>query len=176
MSVMAVVSLDEYRRTLHRPDAEYVDGVLEERNCGDWDHSGLQTEILGWIRDRALDLGVTAYVSLRTRISDSRIRVPDVVIIRRSDVKRRGILEHAPVVAIEVLAEEDAFLQIQAKIDDYLRIGTRFVWVIDPIARRAWVHTLSSIEEAKDGMLRVDDPPFVVPLNELFANMDRMSE
>jgi hypothetical protein len=33
------VSLKEYLATSYDPDVEYVDGVLEERNIGDWLHS-----------------------------------------------------------------------------------------------------------------------------------------
>ncbi len=36
------VSVDEYLRTSYNPDCEYVDGVIEERNLGEYEHSVMQ--------------------------------------------------------------------------------------------------------------------------------------
>jgi hypothetical protein len=35
----SLVSLEEYLRTSYDPDMEFVDGVLVERNVGDWLHA-----------------------------------------------------------------------------------------------------------------------------------------
>jgi len=157
-------------------EVEYLDGVLEPRSGGELDHSDLQSEIVCWVRDNCLNLGVNAFVALHTRITPTRFRIPDVVIVEGKRPRKSGVLERTPLVAIEILSPEDRSSRIQKRIDDYLSIGTRFVWVIDPESRRAWVYTASSITEVKDGMLRVDQPSFAVPLDELFANIDRMSE
>lgn len=112
---------------------------------------------------------------MRTRISPTRYRAPDVVILEGKR-PRKGILEHPPLIAIEILSPEDRQSRIQQRIDDCLGIGTRFVWLIDPIARRAWIHTALSIEEAWDGILRAGHPDFALPLHELFANIDCLTE
>jgi Uma2 family endonuclease len=176
MEPTTLVAVDEYLHTSYDPDVDYVDGVLEERNVGEFDHSDLQSEIVHWIRSNCLDLGLNAFVELRTRIGPTRFRIPDVVILEGKRPRAGGVLDRAPLVAVEILSPEDRSSRMQKRIDDYLSIGTRFVWVIDPESRRAWVYTASSITEVKDGMLRVDRPPFAVPLNDLFANIDRMSE
>jgi Uma2 family endonuclease len=119
---------------------------------------------------------VNAFVELTTRITPTRYRVLDVVILEGKRPKSGGVLAYAPLVAIEVPSPEDRFCRMQARIDDCLRIGTRFVWLIDPVSRRAWVYTTQSIEEVKDGLLKIDTPAITVPLNELFANIDRMTE
>jgi len=62
---------------------------------------------------------------------------------------------------------------MQDRIDDYLKFGVRYVWVINPRSRRAWVHTSEGIHEAKDGILRTENPAFEVPLLELFAELDQ---
>ena len=36
------ISVEDYLSTSYRPDCEYVDGVLLERNLGEFDHSRLQ--------------------------------------------------------------------------------------------------------------------------------------
>jgi len=175
MTPSTLVAVEEYLRTSYDPDVDFIDGVLEERNLGEFDHSDLQTEIARWVRNNCQQLGLNAFNELRTRIRPTRYRIPDVVIIEGKRPKQ-GILERPPLVAIEILSPEDRQSRIQQRIDDYLSIGTRFVWLIDPTARRAWIYTPHSIEEAKDGILRVDHPAFTLPLHELFANIDRMTE
>jgi hypothetical protein len=33
------VSLEVYLRSPYEPDAQYVDGMIEERSTGEWDHA-----------------------------------------------------------------------------------------------------------------------------------------
>ena len=40
-----LISVEEYLATSYEPDMEYVDGVLEERNAGDWLHSAVQFNV-----------------------------------------------------------------------------------------------------------------------------------
>ena len=42
MSVETLISVEEYLSTSYDPDVEYVDGVLVERNAGDWLHTTVQ--------------------------------------------------------------------------------------------------------------------------------------
>jgi hypothetical protein len=37
------VTVEEYLQTSYRPDCDYVDGRVEERNVGEFDHGYLQT-------------------------------------------------------------------------------------------------------------------------------------
>jgi len=39
---MNSVSVEEYLNTSYRPDCDYLEGELLERNVGEWDHSRLQ--------------------------------------------------------------------------------------------------------------------------------------
>jgi len=45
-SSTTLVSLDEYLATTYRPDRDYVDSEVVERNVGEWDHSRLQALLL----------------------------------------------------------------------------------------------------------------------------------
>ena len=40
------VSVEEYLHSVYDPDVDYVDGVLEERSVGEWDHAWLQRTLL----------------------------------------------------------------------------------------------------------------------------------
>lgn len=174
MTPASLVGVEEYLRTSYDPDMDYVDGVLEERNLGEFDHSDLQGEIVHWIRNNCQEKGINAFPELRTRIGPRRYRVPDVVVLEGKR-PRKGVLERAPLAAIEILSPEDRMSRVQKRMEDYLSIGTRYNWLIDPETRRTWAYTPGSSTEVSDGVLRAGDA-FALPLNELFANMDRMTE
>jgi len=61
---------------------------------------------------------------------------------------------------------------MQERIDDYLKFGIRYVWVIDPGTRRAWIYTQEGSHEAKDGILRTDGPALELPLPEIFHALE----
>ncbi len=44
MAAGSLVSIHEYLNTSYRPDRDYVDGMVLERNLGEYDHARLQTE------------------------------------------------------------------------------------------------------------------------------------
>ena len=62
--------------------------------------------------------------------------------------------------------------RVRQKIDEYLAFGVSYVWLIDPERRRADVYTPSLIYEAKDGLLRTENPAIEVPLDALFQALD----
>jgi Uma2 family endonuclease len=57
--------------------------------------------------------------------------------------------------------------RLQERIDDYLSFGVRYVWLIHPRTRRAFVYTSERLLEVKDGVLRTDGLDICVPLAEL---------
>ena len=40
--------MDEYLRTTYEPDADFVDGIIQERNLGEIEHSTCQLAIGSW--------------------------------------------------------------------------------------------------------------------------------
>jgi Uma2 family endonuclease len=125
MTPSAHVLVAEYLRTCYRPGVDFIDGVLEERNLGEFDHSDLQAEIACWVRNNGQPIGLNSFIALRTPIRPTRYRIPDVVIIEGKRPKQ-GILERPHLAAIEILSPEDRQSRIQQRIDDYLSLGTRF--------------------------------------------------
>jgi Uma2 family endonuclease len=59
--------------------------------------------------------------------------------------------------------------RMQQRIDDYLAFGVRYVWVVDPQTRKAWIYTSEGSREVRDGMLRTADPELLVPLEAIFG-------
>ena len=75
------MSVEEYLRTGFEPDAEYVDGVIEERNVGETRHSRWQVALIIYIGNRAEEWGVLVRSELRTQTGERRYRVPDVAVL-----------------------------------------------------------------------------------------------
>ena len=48
MSTILNIPLHEYIGTSYRPDREYVDGVIRERNVGKWEHARVQWLLALW--------------------------------------------------------------------------------------------------------------------------------
>ena len=101
-----MVSADEYLSTSYRPDCDYVDGALVERNVGEWDHSRLQAAMGAYLVKRRKQWGVHVLVALRIHVKPSRYRVPDLCVVSAS-APREQILTHPPLLCIEILTKDD---------------------------------------------------------------------
>jgi len=82
MSTTTFVSVSEYLATHYRPDQEYIDGQLRERNAGELDHSWMQGEILLHFAQYRQTLGFLAFPEWRVQVKPTRFRVPDITVVR----------------------------------------------------------------------------------------------
>ncbi len=162
MSTTAV-SVFDYLHTAYRPDVDYVDGDIEERNLGEYDHARLQGLIYAYLLTREKQWGTITLPEQRVQLSPTRFRVPDITVVRERP--KTGIITEPPILCIEILSPEDTHKRLRARIDDYLGFGVPFVWVIDPEDRRGWVYTPEGAREAPGGVLSAGD--ISVPLAEL---------
>ena len=103
------------------------------------------------------------------------VRGPDVSFVRQErvpDPLPLGFARFAPDLAVEVLSPDDRPGEVLQKVADYLRAGTRLVWVIDPDRRQARVHradgTIAIISEV--GALDGEEvlPGFACQLHDVF--------
>jgi Uma2 family endonuclease len=160
------VSIQEYLTTSYRPDCDYVDGAVVERNLGEYDHSNTQAALCAHLVAHEPP-GCKTLISVRVQVAATRIRVPDLCVINTG---RERIVSKPPLVCIEVLAREDTVESMQERIEDYLAFGVPCVWLINPRTRRAYVYTSAGMRVAKGGILRIEDPDITVPLAEIFAD------
>src|SRR5581483_405039 len=110
-----LISVEEYLNTAYDPDVEFVDGVLVERNSGDWLHALIQSNILFSLRQKYQHLKVVA--ELRSRVTSTRYRLPDVCVLLEAP-KSRYLLDAAFVV-VEVLSESDVWSAVVEKLKEY---------------------------------------------------------
>jgi Uma2 family endonuclease len=167
MSSATFISVNEYLATSYRPDCDYVDGEIQERNLGEQPHSQTQVNLASFLHQRRSKWGIRVLTEQRVQVSETRFRVPDVCALLASD-PRDPIVRKAPFLCIEILSPEDRVSRLNERLSDYFQMGVRFVWVIDPLTHRAFCYTPGEMHEVMDGMLRTTNPEIVVPLEEAF--------
>jgi Uma2 family endonuclease len=167
MSSATLVSVQEYLAASFDPDRDYVDGELQERNLGEQPHGRTQILLGAFLLLKEAQWGIRVIPEQRVQVSPTRFRVPDLCVILASD-PRDPIVRQAPFLCVEILSKEDTVTRLNERISDYFQMGVRYVWVIDPLTRRAFCYTPGEMHEVLDGMLRTKDPEIAVPLEEVF--------
>jgi Uma2 family endonuclease len=171
MKAATLISVEDYLRTSYRPDCDYVDGEVVERNVGERDHSKLQREFILYLGTRAKKWGIHVFPEQRVQVAERRFRIPDVCVVVGREPDEQ-IFRQPPFICIEVLSKDDSLRSVQKRIDDYLKFGVSYVWVVDPFDRRVWTYTLDGNREVKDGLLRTENPALEISLAEIFAGLD----
>lgn len=166
MSTATAVSLKEYLNTSYRPDCDYLDGELLERNVGEWDHSRLQMLLSQYLFSREKQWGIVVVPEQRVQVKARRFRVPDITVIA-GDPPAGPIITKPPFLCIEILSPSDRLTEMQERIDDYLSFGVRYVWLINPRTRQTYVYSAAGIREVRDGVLATENPDVRVVLDEL---------
>jgi len=163
---MTVVPLREYLNTSYRPDRDYLEGELLERNVGEWDHSRLQALLTRYLLSREKQWGILVATEQRVQVKANRFRVPDITVLKGAR-PAGGIVTNPPFLCIEILSPSDRFEEMQDRIDDYLSFGVPYIWVIDPRTRHAFIHTAEGVQRITDGSLSTQNPDIRVLLSEL---------
>lgn len=101
-------------------------------------------------------LRLDASTELRTRVSPSRVRIPDVVVYELP-IPEEEVFTSPPYLCIEVMSPEDTISAMQDRIDDFLHCGVPNVWVIDPWKHRGWTITAGGWATAMSGIMRTAD-------------------
>jgi Uma2 family endonuclease len=165
MPVGTQISVQEYLHTVYRPDCDYVDGVVEERNLGERDHSWIQGTIVAFFLSRFKESGIAALPEWRFQTGPTRFRIPDVVVTRGKP--KEQILTEPPLLCIEILSPEDRMSRMNTRIQEYLNFGVPVVWLVDPAERRVWIYRKNGMEEAT-GSVNLDGTDITVPFSEIF--------
>ncbi len=169
MATSTLVPIAEYLHTTYHPDCEYIDGELRERNVGKWEHARLQYLIGSWFARHEGVWRVMGSVEQRMQISPKRIRIPDIVIVGPQEPPE--MLIDPPLLVIEVLSPADTYSDIQERADDYLSMGVKTIWIIDPKIRTARMCVGSSWVETAH--LEVPGTPIYLDLSEVFPYLTK---
>jgi Uma2 family endonuclease len=164
MGVGTLISVEEYLQTSYDPDVEYVDGVLVERNVGDWLHSLIQSNLIFVIRSRYPHVYVLP--ELRSKTTETRYRLPDVCVLLAAP-KTRYLLD-AAYLAIEILSEDDSMSKMMEKLAEYERKGVPNIWVIDPRLATMSVYATGTLQEVKDTITTIGEPRLELTREQIF--------
>jgi Uma2 family endonuclease len=163
MGVGTLISVEEYLNTSYDPDVEFVDGVLVERNVGDEQHSNVQSNVIFALRSKYKQIKV--YPELRSRVTQTRYRLPDVSVTLEPATGQKALVE-AAFVAIEILSEDDRMTRVIEKLKEYVANGTPHIWLIDPRLRQMFTYGGTGLQEVS--VFTTDNPGLELTHEEVF--------
>jgi Uma2 family endonuclease len=160
------IPVEQYLQTSYRPDREYIDGEVRERNVGTWQHARLMALLSGWIGAHEQSWKCMGAIALRIPVSSTRVRVPDLAVFSAAPVPAA-----IPLLVIEILSPEDTYSDTQERTADYRNMGIEAVWIIDPKTRSGRM----SIGTVWIAAVRLEVPGTLVyaDLPSLFARLER---
>lgn len=167
----ALLTLEEYLRTSYHPDRDFVDGVIEERNIGEEEHSDIQGELIFWFNAHRDEWNIRINPEYRTRVAATRVRIPDVTIVSRS-AAREKVRRTPALLCIEVLSPKDRLTRIVKRMEDYVAMGVQNLWVIDPYQRIAYIYSSAGLLKVTTDHIEIPNSPIFVHLPTLFKALD----
>jgi Uma2 family endonuclease len=159
---------------------ELVDGHLVERTMS------LRSSAVGGIlvtlltvHCRANRLGVVLLGDAGFQCfpdAPKKVRKPDVSFLARERLAQQdldaGYSRIPPDMAAEVISPNDLFEDVDRKVEEYLRVGVRLVWIVSPATRQVYVHRPdgSVVKLRENAELTGEEviPGFRCPIAELF--------
>ena len=169
--VPALMSLEEYLRTSYHPDCDFVDGHIEERNMGELEHSTVQIAVGAWFFNHRAEWQIRVASEYRTRVSEFRVRIPDISVFRQSDPAEK-VRTTPPLIAIEILSPDDRMNRVIKRLEDFLAMGVQNVWLLDPIERVAYTLTAEGLRLVDGARISLPDSPIYIDLPEIFSALD----
>jgi Uma2 family endonuclease len=153
--VSATMTVDQYLSSMFHPDCDFVDGRIEERNVGEFEHSRVQGMLIRMFGANEREWRVVTAPECRLQVAPERFRIPDVMVLRRGTKFTRVICE-APLICIEVLNPDDTWVRIRERLNDYLAMGVEHIWCFEPDAREVRRYTA-------EGFVKVTGPELAIP-------------
>ena len=163
------VPVDVYLHSSFEPDAEYVDGAIQERPVGELDHAAWQAAIQEWFLQRKEQWGIRVFPELRIQVSPTRFRVPDVVVLENTGPLKQmdQIVRTPPVAVFEILSPEDTLPRILEKLNDYETMGIRSIFVIDPKSEKKYQYESGDLRHIEAAEIEVKGKKYILNLREV---------
>lgn len=174
------MTIEEFARIDEPGRFDLIDGVLLQMPPAGGEHGEINSHINRLLGNHVVNGNLGYVYTPDTGFILSRnpetILCPDVAFVREDRLppreERRGFLELAPDLAVEVVSPSDSNSEVTAKVMTYLEAGTQLVWVVEPTRRTVTVYTpdrharlLLEHEEIDGGNVL---PDFHTPISEFF--------
>ena len=172
-----LISVDDYLRSTYKPDAEYVDGVLELRGRGEELDAGASTEeelleenrhskwqatLAYFFKMHRREWNIRVRPEYRTETSERRYRVPDVAITDAA-LLDEPVATAPPLIAIEILSPEDRLSRLLVRLADLEAMSVPAIYVIDPAD--------NSLLRFKEGRLEIMNTLMLRDVTILFSDI-----
>jgi Uma2 family endonuclease len=164
-----LTTLTEYLKTSYHPDRDFVDGEVQERNLGEFEHAAIQAFLTGWFFQHRHQWQLHVLPEMRIRVSSERVRIPDLCLVLRNQPMER-VLSLAPLAVIEILSPEDRVLRYNERLADYRLMGIRQIWVIDPANKMGY--DCSTTAWLPPDEFRVRETPIFLRLADLWNELE----
>jgi len=125
------ISLEEYLQTSYHPDCDFVDGEVQERNWGEFDHAAVQMFLGNWFFQHRQEWNLHVLSEMRIRVSPTRVRIADLCLMSKTQEVEQ-VLTKPPLAVIEILSPEDRIARYYDRLADYRQMSIANVWLIDP--------------------------------------------
>jgi len=165
----AVTSLAEYLATSYHPDRDYVDGEVQERNLGEFEHAAIQAFLTSWFFAHRHEWQLHVLPEMRLRVTSERVRVPDVCLVRR-DQPIEQVITRPPLAVLEILSPEDRVQRYNERLGDYREMGVRHIWVIDPAGKTGYVCGTTAWLPVEE--FRIPESPIFLRLVDLWKELE----
>lgn len=169
-----LVSIDAYLAASYPDgDREYLDGVVMERNLGTPVHSALQKILIVHLAAFEKRLRIAVRPECRTRIAETRYRVPDVLVMERPFRQTDRVVLEAPLLIVEIVSPEDKHSETLRRFREYENLGVRYIAQMDPEDRTTFMFIRGDLVR-RDDLASIETRNGSLPFNarELLAFLD----
>jgi Uma2 family endonuclease len=171
-----LVTVEEYLATRYPDgDREFLDGVVVERNVGTPGHSALQKILIVHLAAFEKSLGLAVRPECRTRIEETRYRVPDVLVMERPFRQTERVVLDPPLLVVEILSPEDRTGETLRRFRDYRDFGVKYIVQMDPVDRITYLFVDGSLIEREISSFETHSGLLPFHSAELLARLDEES-
>ena len=128
---------------------ELVRGVLAEVAVTGYEHAEVEVNIFRLLDQhvwpRRLGRVTGGGAMFRLQQEPDTLRRPDVAFVRTDRLpardQRRSYAQFIPELAVEILSPSNTTAEMREKVAEYLQVGVRLVWIVDPETATVTIHT-----------------------------------
>jgi len=172
---LPLMPVEEYLATRYPDgDREYLDGVVVERNVGTPGHSALQKILIVHLSAFEKPLKIAVRPECRTRIEETRYRVPDVLVMERPFRQTDRVVIDSPLLIVEIVSPEDRHSETLRRFREYQKLGVRYIVQMDPEDRTTYLFVRGDLVRGDDmETVETRNGPLPFRTRDLLALLDR---
>jgi Uma2 family endonuclease len=180
MEVKTLLTADDLLEMGDLGPTELVKGEIVRMTPSSGGHGKLTMKLgarlLNFVESKRMGAVFGAETGIFISRNPDTVRAADVAYISNDRLSRitdlDKFLDVAPDLLVEVVSPNDRWSDVEEKVSEYLAIGVRLVWVLNPKTRSAHIYRPSSeVRRIREGdTLDGEDvlPGFAVAVKELF--------